>query len=138
MPVDDEQILAEDLIWRGVHSNLTNPCVPDGSGGMRLSSVVFNENSKDKKISVWIEKEVTSSGRASSDILDKKYTGILELSAYQIRNPNNLGIEKAPLADEPAHGNIYDKEINRSRGRWNKVKRDLARQARIIIKPAGC
>lgn len=132
---DDHSILKSDILIRGISAKLDPPPVVyiETKKKWQISSTVFIQSTKDKCISVVLEKKLMESGRSINDLFIK-YINLLSLKAVQVRSLN-LGISRDPKPDEPAHANIFD-SLDRTRSKFKKeVQKKLAEAAEVIPSP---
>ena len=123
---DDATIPNHAQLWRRIPPK---HLVPDKNrGGIRISKAAFDDHPNGTPMSVVLGDDVLASGRAPSSIIAGHDGFCLASVTAALARSLNQGIARRPLAEEPAHAEVFGKKTQ-------AVRKAFAREAVWVIGP---
>jgi hypothetical protein len=112
---DDPTVADPDPLWRRIPPY---HLVPDGAGGIRISSASFDNDPDGDPMSVVLGLEVTRANRAPSSCLKGLDDFGLAAITAGIARENKQGIQRDATEEEPAHALVFGRKTDSIRKKF--------------------
>jgi hypothetical protein len=101
---DDPTIANEDPLWRRIHPEHV---VPNGEGGVKISSAAFSDSSNGHPMSVVLGVEVLRVGRDPRSCLKGSDDYGLAAITAGLARETKQGVQRDEIDEEPAHALVF-------------------------------
>ena len=127
LPYEDDKSIEDDsALWRRIPP--WHLVEDKNRGGKRISKAAFEDHPDGSPMSVVLGAEVLAAGRDPQSVIAGHDDFCLAAVTAGLARSLNQGITRKPLADEPAHAEVFGKKTD-------SVRKRFARAAIWVIRP---